>query len=61
MQTVCDQNLFGMSPMKTEFRTQALPCCNRMNPAEVRLEWQVFLGGSAVSGLLLLGMHFFGM
>ena len=61
MQTVCDQKIFGVFPEKTQKLQQAVSRIKSMNPAEVRLEWQVFLGGIVVSGLMLLAAHLLGM
>lgn len=61
MQSVSDQRIFGTSARTPQRRNRPVYVPLTMNPAEVRLEWQVFLGGIAVSGLMILATRLFGM
>lgn len=53
MQAVCEQKPFGLHIDKAENFSRAISKRKGMNPAEVVLEWQIFLGGLAVSGMML--------
>ena len=59
MQAVCDQKPFGMFAAKAESFSQAVSTRNTMNRAELLLEWQIFLGGLAVSTMMLLAISAF--
>lgn len=60
MQTVCEQKLFKTTGMKTDFGPHPFAAL-KMDPAEVKLSVQLFVGGLAVSGLLLLAIHYLGL
>lgn len=59
MQAVCEQKPFGLRIDKAESFSRAVSRRNRLDPAEVVLEWQIFLGGLAVSGMMLFAASVF--
>ncbi|MDL2209854.1 hypothetical protein LJC26_03505 [Desulfovibrio sp. OttesenSCG-928-O18] len=61
MQTVCDQKIFDVFHANESAHSKDTYRPNVMSAAETRLEWQVFLGGLAVSGIMLLVIKAFGL
>ncbi len=61
MHSVCINKAFGFFIPRVKGDDLKVPLRSlRMNPAEVRLEMQVFASGLALSGFLLLGIYLFG-
>ncbi len=57
MQTVCEQELFGQLFDKQEQSDKSGYRHKNLNPSELRLQWQVFLAGIVISGLMWLGIY----
>ena len=61
MQAVCELKPYGLFGGIAECFSQAVSKRNVMDPAEVLLEWQIFLGGLAVSGIMLFAVSVFNL
>jgi len=61
MQTVCERQYPGAFAGKADHCAQAAPEHKGISRAELLLEWQIFSGGLALSGIMLLIANAFGL